>query len=193
MKIITRLPTDNGDKPDATRRAPDKPRQTILVGTDAIDFRKHQPVLRCWLTSPATSKPPERASLPAILDTGFSGSFCVSEKLFSTWFDLTPNDLKTERRTYSEPGNNRGGYDTCTLKIWLRKNRPGCWWDHHDDGEFIPFTLKKVIVCKPGSAYFKDKPYFGMRAIHDLGLHVYFDGKTRCVSIRDKKRFFGVF
>ncbi len=156
MKILDRLPIS--DEP-----------ATIVVGSEAVTIKRFQ--IFAWV-SIQTSSP-----FPAILDTGHSHNFSITESQLAHWTGLGPGQLKlvgTTRLKGERLWQLRGDFR-------LHRNRPGT--RELAEGS-LPLILTEGFTLAPeGSSRL---PLIGLRAIVSNGLVLRIDGKRRLVALRSQ-------
>jgi hypothetical protein len=153
MKILDRLPI--GDEPE-----------TITVGAEAITIKRFQ--IFVWVSIQASSP------FPAILDTGHSHNFSITESQLAHWAGVPSRQFKLIGTTRLKGE-----------KLWqlegdfrLHRNRPGT----REVGEgSLPLMLAEGFTLAPeGSSRL---PLIGLRAIVTNRLMLRIDGKRRRVTL----------
>jgi hypothetical protein len=76
------------------------------------------------------------------------------------------------------------------MNAWVHPNVPGTW---ALSGRLPtrPFYLDTVMVCRANSPFARRLPYFGLQAINDHGLQLWFDGKHKALTLRRRARILG--
>jgi hypothetical protein len=154
MKILDRLPI--GDEPE-----------TITVGAEAVTIKRFQ--IFVWASIQAS--PP----FPAILDTGHSHNFSITESQLEHWVGL-------RSRQFQLIGTTRLKGE----KLWqlqgelrLHRNRPGT---RELGVGSLPLVMVEGFTLAPeGSSRL---PLIGLRAIVGNRLTLRIDGKRRQVTLR---------
>jgi hypothetical protein len=153
MKILDRLPI--GDEPE-----------TITVGAEAVTIKRFQ--IFVWASIQAS--PP----FPAILDTGHSHNFSITESQLEHWVGLRSRQFQLIGTTQLKGE-----------KLWqlqgelrLHRNRPGTRELGEDS---LPLVLAEGFTLAPeGSSRL---PLIGLRAIVSNRLTLRIDGKRRQVTL----------
>jgi hypothetical protein len=159
MKILDRLPI--GDEP-----------ATIIVGTEAVTIKRYQ--VFAWVSIQSSSP------FPAILDTGHSHNFSITEPQLAHWAGLGPAQLKRIGTTRLKGE-----------KLWqlhgefrLHRNRPGT--RELVEGSLPMIMTEGFTLAPEGSSRL---PLIGLRAIVSNGLVLRIDGKRRLLTLRTKGWF----
>ncbi len=154
MKILDRLPI--GDEPD-----------TIIVGTESVTIKRFQIFVRVSIQA---SSP-----FPAILDTGHSHNFSITESQLAHWVRLRSREFKLIGTTRLKGEKLR----QLQGELRLHRNRPGT----RVLGEgSLPLVLSEGFTLAPeGSSRL---PLIGLRAIVSNRLMIRIDGKRRRVTLR---------
>ena len=153
MKILDRLPI--GDEPE-----------TIHVGAGAVTIKRFQ--IFVWVSIQASSP------FPAILDTGHSHNFSITESQLVHWAGLRSGQLKlvgTTRLKGERLSQLQG-------EVRLHRNRPGT----RELGEgHLSLVLDEGFTLAPeGSSRL---PLIGLRSIVRNRLILRIDGKRRQVML----------
>lgn len=85
------------------------------------------PVRVSLCLSAAHQEMPSALSFPAILDTGFNGTFAISSYHLRTWARLRADDLGQQRATGNVPLIRGLPAQLREAKIWIRENAPRAW------------------------------------------------------------------
>jgi hypothetical protein len=153
MKILDRLPI--GDEPE-----------TIHVGAEAVTIKRFQ--IFVWVSIQAS--PP----FPAILDTGHSHNFSITESQLARWTGLQSRQLRLIGTTRLK------GEKLWQLQgdVRLHRNRPGT----RELGEgHLSLVLDEGFTLAPeGSSRL---PLIGLRSIVRNRLILRIDGKRRQVML----------
>jgi hypothetical protein len=154
MRILDRLPIS--DEP-----------ATALVGSEAVTIKRFQ--IFAWVSLEASTP------FPAILDTGHSHNFSITESQLVHWAGLRSGQLKlvgTTRLKGERLSQLQG-------EVRLHRNRPGT--RDLAQGSF-PLVLTEGFTLAPeGSSRL---PLIGLRAIVSNRLVLRIDGRRRLVSLR---------
>ena len=160
MKILDRLPIS--DEPT-----------TIVVGA-RDDYDQTVQQIFSWVSIQNSSP------FPALLDTGHSHNFSITESQLAHWAGLAPGQLKligTTRLKGEKLWQLRGDFR-------LHRNRPGT--RELAEGS-QPLILTEGFTLAPeGSSRL---PLIGLRAIVTNGLVLRIDGKRRMVMLRSQGWF----
>ena len=117
--------------------------------------------------------------IPVVLDTGFNDTFLMQQRQVEAW--LTPAFLASVGKTGQELPIGRERIPGWDMALWLYPNVPGT---RDPDPAGAPVRLRLPVgmtLTPPGSAYTKEKPLLGLRAVrlNDLSLRI--DGHLRRV------------
>jgi hypothetical protein len=156
MKILDRLPI--GDEP-----------ATITIGAEAVTIKRFQ--IFVWVSIQASSP------FPAILDTGHSHNFSITESQLAHWAGLQPRQFKLIGTTQLK------GEKLSQLQgdFRLHRNRQGT--RELAEGS-LPLILTEGFTLAPeGSSRL---PLIGLRAIVSNRLILRIDGKRRQVTLRSQ-------
>jgi hypothetical protein len=155
VKILDRLPV--GEEPS-----------TLFVGTEAVSIKRYQ--IAVWASLNDAARP-----FPAVLDTGLTHNFSITESLLRRWAGLAPSDLKFIGTTRLK-GERLNQYQAV---LRLHRNRPGT--TEAGEGTY-PLTLDEGLSIVPeGSTRL---PLIGLRALVRNDLKLIIDGKRRRVTLK---------
>ena len=150
MKILDNLPV--GVKPEV-----------LFMGAEAVTIKWYQ--IAVWASLNDVTRP-----FPAILDTGLTHNFSISESLLKRWAGLSPKDL-TYLGTARLKGEKLLQYGA---DLRLHRNKPGSV--EIGEGNH-PITLEEGLSIVPeGSVRL---PLLGLRALIQNDLKVIIEGKRR--------------
>ena len=158
--------------------------QLVVCPTLGRPLRAYHDQIIIWATFTTSHliSPPVTAQLfPLLLDTGFNDAFLMQRRQAETW--LAPTLLVGAGLTgrVLQVGQERIlGLD---LALWLYSNVPGT---RTPDPSRTPVWINLPLgatLTPPGSAYTKEKPLLGLRAIRFNGLSLRIDGQRGCVSL----------
>jgi hypothetical protein len=156
MKILDRLPI--GDEP-----------ATITIGSEAVTIKRFQ--IFVWVSIQGSSP------FPAILDTGHSHNFSITESQLAHWAGLRSRQFKligTTRLKGEKLSQLQGD-------LRLHRNRQGT--RELAEGS-LPLILTEGFTLAPeGSSRL---PLMGLRAIVSNRLILRIDGKRRQVTLRSQ-------
>ncbi len=155
MKILDRLPI--GDEPTV-----------LFVGTEAITIKRYQ--IAVWISINDALRP-----FPAVLDTGHSHNFSITESQLKKLAFVSPDDLVfigTTRLKSERLGQYRA-------EVRIHRNRPGTM--ELAEGSFQLTTDEGISLAPEGSSRL---PLLGLRALVRSGLRINIDGKRRTVSAK---------
>jgi hypothetical protein len=155
VKILDRLPV--GDKPEV-----------LFVGAEAVTIKRYQ--IAVWASLNDATRP-----FPAVLDTGLTHNFSITESLLRRWAGLTPNDLKslgTTRLKGETLVQYRGD-------LRLHRNRPGTV--QLGEGSH-PLSLDQGFSLMPEGSI--RLPLLGLRSLIRNNLRLTVDGKRGEVTLK---------
>jgi hypothetical protein len=164
----------------------DAPEKLTISTGQTIAIKSDQVIIWVSITRPGLIKFPEDAlRLPAVLDTGFNGTFLISERQLEEWArvkatDLTWIDLLTAD---GQPIPLRDA------DIWIHPNQPH---SRAPKAGGLPFRLELADgigvwpTAIPGA---RRLPLVGMRALRRAGVHVHLDCQTGLVSMNTRRWF----
>jgi hypothetical protein len=156
MRILDKLPIS--DEP-----------ATVTVGTESVIIKRFQ--IFVWVSIQASSP------FPAILDTGHSHNFSITESQLAHWVRLRPSEFKligTTRLKGEKLLQLQGDFQ-------LHRNRQGT--RELAEGS-LPLIMTEGFTLAPeGSSRL---PLIGLRAIVSNRLILSIDGKQRQVTLRSK-------
>lgn len=151
--------------------------QLVVCPTTGRVLRAYHDQIIIWATLTHNSRTipsPGAVLFPLLLDTGFNDAFLMQQRQVEAWF--TPAFLTGVGLT--GPGLPIGrevipGWD---MALWLYPNVPGT---RNPDVSASPVWIDLplgVPLTPPGSAYAKEKPLLGLRAIRFNKLTLRLDG-----------------
>ena len=156
MKVLDRLPIS--DEP-----------ATIIVGGEAVTIKRFQ--IFAWVSLQAS------APFPAILDTGHSHNFSITESQLVHWAGLRPSQFKLIGTTRLK------GERLWQLQGELRVHRNRSGTRELAEGS-LPLTLTEgFTLAAEGSSRL---PLIGLRAIVSNRLVLRIDGRRRLVTLRSR-------
>lgn len=176
--------TDQPWPPDAGEDLRRPNGQLVVCPTLGRPLRVYTDQIIVWgtLTYGSLTVPSASAVLfPILLDTGFNDAFLMQQRQVEAWFapafltgvGLTGDVLAVGRERIP-------GWD---LALWLYPNVPGT----RDPDPTAPplwiYLPLGVPLTPPGSAYTKEKPLLGLRAIRFNRLSLRFDGQLQRVAL----------
>ncbi len=158
--------------------------QLVICPTTGRPLRVFHDQIIVWaaLTPSRRILPSASAVLfPVLLDTGFNDSFLMQQRQAEEW--ITPAVFATVKvlTVAFQTGRERiPGWD---LALWLYPNVPGTR-DPDPTGSpaWIDLPLG-VPLTPPGSAYTKEKPLLGLRAVRFNKLALHIDGQRERVGL----------
>lgn len=153
MKILNRLPI--GEEP-----------QTFFVGNEPVLIRRYQ--IAVWVRL-------KDLSFPAVLDTGHTHNFALSEKHLREWAGLRPDSLRLIGRSKV----NEEKLPQFQSEVFLHRNVPGTI-GRAEGG--ILLRMEHGITLMPEKM--ARLPILGLRALVKNDLKLVMDGKRRQVTLK---------
>jgi hypothetical protein len=165
--------------------------EDFTVGSVKIRLKPYQiPVCVTVCRRGQVPYDPKAPLLPAILDTGFNGGFCIRDEQLRSWGGIDPRMFRREG------GRNlsRGQIDVRAANIWLHRNVPHS--SEPDRGDAFRMELVEGIHVfrVPADPTAGDPrpelPLLGMHALrrHDLVLAI--DFRRALVALKKPRLFF---
>lgn len=151
MKIINRLPI--GEDP-----------QTVMVGREPGLIRRHQ--IAVWVRL-------RELSFPAVLDTGHTHNFALSERHLRDWAGIRPDSLRLIGRSKV----NEQKLPLFQSDVFLHRNVPGSI--QRAEGGML-LRMDQGITVMPELRL----PLLGLRALVRNELRLIVDGKRRQVTLK---------
>lgn len=151
--------------------------QSVIDPTTGRPLRVYHDQIIVWATlapnslvSPAAGAP----LFPVLLDIGFNDSFLMQQRQAEAWL---PGLLTTVGQTTGHLALGRERIRGWDLALWLYPNVPGT---RDPDPAAAPVWIDLplgVTLTPPGSAYSKEKPLLGLRAVRFNRLTLRVDGR----------------
>ena len=156
--------------------------QLVVCPTTGRPLRVYHDQIVIWATLTLDSRTPPSPTavlFPVVLDTGFNDTFLMQRRQVEAW--LTPAFLVGVGMTGQELQIGRERIPNWNIALWIYPNVPGT---RDPDPSGSPVWLDLLVgipLTPPGSAYTKEKPLLGLRAVrlNDLSLRI--DGRLRRV------------
>ena len=156
--------------------------QLVVCPTTGRRLHVYHDQIILWATfTPDSHTPPSPNAVlfPVVLDTGFNDTFLMQQRQVEAW--LTPAFLAGVKLTRHELSVGRERIPCWDLALWIYPNVAGT---RDADPAAAPVWIDLplgVTLTPPGSAYTKEKPLLGLRAVrlNDLSLRI--DGRLRRV------------
>lgn len=155
----------------------------VVCPTTGRVLRAYHDQLVVWATlTPGKQPPPASPSLfPVLLDTGFNETFVMQRRQAEAW--LTPAVFATFP---GHPFQLKIGPELIpawNVSLWVYPNVPGAR-DPDSSGSPVRIRAVPAIWLTPsGSAYTKEKPLLGLRALRFNGLSLRIDGAAGRFSL----------
>lgn len=169
MKILDRLPYSTKSTPP------------IVVRGRSVPVKPHQIIV--WVSVGVADLPewdPRMPAFPAILDTGNTFTFSISQSQLIRWAGMRPALLRLL-------GNIRQGgtfYPRHEADVWLHPNAPGRR-DRRADRKPLRLPLERGIAVYSDTASPPPHlPLLGLQALTENALHLTIDGQRRLVWLR---------
>jgi hypothetical protein len=160
VKILDRLPISNTPT-------------TACVGTEPVTIKRFQ--IGVWVSINNVLRP-----FLAVLDTGHSHNFSITESQLLTYAGLTPGDLKFIGTTKLK-GERLRQYEA---DVRIHGNRRGTV--ELGEGSFPLITEEGISLAPEGSSRL---PLLGLRALVNSNLTLVIGGKDRGVTLKTGKWF----
>jgi hypothetical protein len=160
-----------------------RPDGTLVTDpTSNRPLRVYHDQIVVWASlAPAASLPAGLPLFPALIDTGYNDGFLMQQRQAEAW--MTPAVFAQFSRNGLYLPLGRTGLPCWDADLWVYPNVPGTR-DPDPAGAPIRLNLPLgVTLIPPGSAYTKEKPLIGLRAIRFNGLTLRLDGRHRRVWI----------
>ncbi len=151
----------------------------VIVRGARVPIRADQIIVWVSLTRWLVKEPnPAAVPFPAILDTGYSHSFAISERHLSDWAGLRPEALDV-RNAVRDRGQK---VFLREANVWIHPNAPG---QREQLADQPPYWLDAPagIAVYPG-ADFPRLPLLGLRAIAENNLVLSVNGPKRAATLR---------
>jgi hypothetical protein len=158
--------------------------QLVMCPTSGRPLRAYHDQIFLWATFTADrrTRPTATAPLfPILLDTGLNEPFLMQQRQAETW--MTPAVFTTFQTTGSHIQFGQERILAWDIALWVFPNVVGT---RTPDPSGNPVHLRipsGVVLTPPGSAYTKEKPLLGLRAIRVNNLLLRFDGLRGSVSL----------
>jgi hypothetical protein len=159
-------------------------------GTHVIDPQNNRPLrvyhnqIIVWakFTAGPKIKPGGGATLfPILIDAGFNESFLMQERQAEAW--MSPAVFATFNKSGNRCKLGREILPLWDIALWLYPNVPGTR-DPDPSGAPVWLDLPHgVPLTPPGSAYTKEKPLLGLRAVRFNRLALRIDGAAQRVCL----------
>jgi hypothetical protein len=155
VTIVNKLPI--GEEPTA-----------LFVGTELVTIKRYQ--IAVWISINDALRP-----FPAVLDTGHSHNFSITESQLKRFAFVSPNDLVFIGTTRLKGDSLR----QFRADVRIHHNRPGI--AELGEGTFPLTTDQGISLAPEGSSRL---PILGLRALVRSGLRVDINGTRRIVTIK---------
>lgn len=149
----------------------------VVCPTTGRTLRAYHDQLFVWatLTAGPRTRPAVGAALfPVLIDTGFNEAFLMQQRQAEEW--MTPTVFATFKTTGSRLKIGQEVMLAWDIALWVYPNVPGT---REPDPSQSPVWIDLppgVMLTPPGSAYTKEKPLLGLRAIRFNRLSLRIDG-----------------
>jgi hypothetical protein len=160
VKILDRLPV--GVRPEV-----------VFMGTEAVTIKRYQ--IAVWASLNDVTRP-----FPAVLDTGLTHNFSITESLLRRWAGLSIGDLKSLGTTKLK-GERLTQY---AADLRLHTNQPGTI--QVGTGSY-PLNLEQGLSLVPEGSI--RLPLLGLRALIENDLKLVIEGKRRQVTLQTAQWF----
>jgi hypothetical protein len=151
----------------------------VVVRNERVRIRADQIIV--WISLSlrrVTEQHPAAVPFPAILDTGHSHSFALSERHLTEWAGLRPDALAV-RGAVRERGQR---IVLRTANVWVHPNEPGSRERLAARPPYLLETRTGVAVYPGGD--FPRLPILGLRVVSESGLVLKVDGPRREATLR---------